>query len=302
MSKFLVVGSVAFDTLGLPSGRYERVVGGSATYASLAGSLFVPVRLVAVVGRDFPQSTVKKLEDRRVDTSGLEVTDGKTFFWEGEYASDFTSRTTLVTELNVFAEFNPKVPDSFRNTPFVMLGNIHPSLQLNVLEQIKKPSLVIADTMNYWIESTPKELRELLRRIDVLVINEEEARQLSGLHNIVQVAKVIRAMGPKTVIIKRGEYGAMLVDDQGIFSLPAHPVEHVVDPTGAGDSFAGGFLGFVAYSGATDPDTLRKAVIYGSAAASFCVQHVGIDGLLNINEQELRDRAESFRVTGHSGL
>lgn len=296
MSKMLVVGSVAFDTLRLPSGTHERVLGGSATYAGMAASLFVPVELVAVVGDDFPAEAVELLKSKKIDLAGLERTPGKSFFWEGVYSDNLSSRETLITELNVFADFDPKVPAAYQQTPYVMLGNIDPTLQMRVLDQVQGRRFVIADTMNYWIDSALDNLKAMLKRIDVLVINEEEARQLSGVHNIVRAAKDLHAMGPKCIIIKRGEYGALMFYQSELFVLPAHPTEDVVDPTGAGDTFAGGFLGFVAYSGNTDSSTLRKAVIYGSAVASLCVEGVGTSRLKTVTQQDLAARAERFRT------
>lgn len=292
----LVVGSVAFDTLRLPSGTHERVLGGSATYAGMAASLFVPVELVAVVGDDFPAEAVELLKSKKIDLAGLERTPGKSFFWEGVYSDNLSSRETLITELNVFADFDPKVPAAYQQTPYVMLGNIDPTLQMRVLDQVQGRRFVIADTMNYWIDSALDNLKAMLKRIDVLVINEEEARQLSGVHNIVRAAKDLHAMGPKCIIIKRGEYGALMFYQSELFVLPAHPTEDVVDPTGAGDTFAGGFLGFVAYSGNTDSSTLRKAVIYGSAVASLCVEGVGTSRLKTVTQQDLAARAERFRT------
>jgi sugar/nucleoside kinase (ribokinase family) len=299
MSSMLVVGSVALDTLHMPTGHFPRVLGGSATFAALAASLHCPVKIVGVVGEDFPKAGIALLERRGVDLSGLEVVPGKTFHWEGRYSPDLTSRESLSTELNVFADFHPKIPAAHRTTPFVMLGNIHPSLQIEVLEQIERPQLVIADTMNFWISGTPEELQKMLKRIDLLVINEEEARQLAGVHNIAKAARELRAMGPSRVVIKRGEYGALLFEDGDVFSAPAYPIEAVVDPTGAGDSFAGGLLGYVAAQGRVDGGTLRRGVIHGSVVASFNVEGISVERLSAVSADEVRLRYDGFAKLAH---
>lgn len=299
MSSMLVVGSVALDTIHVPSGTHEYVLGGSATFAALSGSFFAPVRLVGVVGEDFPDAHVAMFRERGVDVAGLEVAEGKTFHWEGRYSPDLTSRQSLCTELNAFGRFHPKIPDAFRDTPYVMLGNIEPELQLEVLDQVRNPELVVADTMNFWIEGKPDELAKVLRRTDVLVINEEEARQLAGIHNIVKVAHALLALGPRIVIIKRGEYGALLFEDDHVFSAPAYPVHEVLDPTGAGDSFAGALLGYIAARGNTRMQTLRRAVIYGSALASFCVEGIGVAGLLSVTRDGVDERFGAFRRLAH---
>lgn len=299
MSSMLVVGSVATDTIHNHLGTHPYVLGGSATYAALAGALFTPVQLVGVVGRDFPERGIELLKSRKIDTTGLEVVDGKTFHWEGRYSDDLTSRTSLKTELNVFADFHPKIPVGQRSTPYVMLGNIHPDLQVEVLEQIEKPKLVIADTMNFWISGTPKELARMLARIDLLVINEEEARQLAGVHNIAKAAKVLAGMGPKTVVIKRGEYGALLFTGTSVFSAPAFPVEDVVDPTGAGDTFAGGMLGYIAERDDVTPATLRRAVIFGSVVASYCVEGISVDRVATITRADIQQRFDAFARLAH---
>ncbi|MBZ0120421.1 MAG: sugar kinase [Sandaracinaceae bacterium] len=299
MSSMLVVGSVARDTIHNNQGTHPMVLGGSAVFASLASSFFVSPRMVGIVGTDFPDAEIEMLRRRGVDVSGLEVVDGKTFHWEGRYSPDLTSRESIKTELNVFGDFHPKIPEAFRDTPYVMLGNIHPSLQVEVLEQMRSPKLVIADTMNFWIEGTPKELAQMLGRIDLLVINEEEARLLGGVHNIAQVARKLLAMGPRVVVIKRGEYGALLFEGQRVFSAPAYPVEDVLDPTGAGDTFAGGMLGFLAQHGSADATTLRRAIIYGSALASFCVEGVSVSRLATVTQDELQRRYLEFARLAH---
>ena len=231
MSELLVVGSVAFDTIHNHLGSHARVLGGSAVYASLAASKLAPVRLVGVVGKDFPREAVDMLRNAGIDTGGLEVANGETFHWEGRYSTDLTSRETIQTDLNVFADFEPKIPAAFRNSPYVMLGNIAPQLQLHVLDQMESPELVIADTMNLWIDTALDALKELLKRVDILVINEEEARQLTGYHHPLAVAEALRTMGPETVIVKRGEYGALLFLEEDIFCAPAYPLKNVADPT-----------------------------------------------------------------------
>ena len=250
------------------------------------------MRLVGVVGKDFPREAVDMLRGRGIDTAGLEVANGETFHWEGRYSDDLTSRETIQTDLNVFADFNPKIPAAFRDSEFVMLGNIAPQLQLHVLDQVEKPKLVIADTMNLWIDTAIEPLKELLKRVDILVINEEEARQLTGFHHPLAVAEALRALGPETVIVKRGEYGALLFLDEDIFCAPAYPLKSGSDPTGAGDSFAGGFLGYLAENNHTD---LRQAVVCGSATASFCVQDVGIGALQDLSRERLDKRIQDFR-------
>lgn len=294
MSSMLVVGSVAFDTLHIAGKTHTKVLGGSATYAAIAAANFTQVQLVAVVGDDFPQSAIEMLKKRNVDLAGLETVEGKTFHWEGVYSDDLSSRETIRTDLNVFAEFQPKIPDSYRDTPYVMLGNIHPELQLQVLDQIAKPRLVVADTMNLWIEVARQSLDKLLKRIDVLVINDEEARQFSEEKNLIKAAKSIRKQGPSTIIIKKGEHGAMLFTDDKIFSLPAIPLDTVADPTGAGDTFAGAFVGYLARSEQGSNAALRKAVVYGSTLSSYCVEGVGTQSLESIRVENIYQRFQKF--------
>ncbi|MCB9709081.1 MAG: sugar kinase [Myxococcales bacterium] len=295
MTPVLVVGSVAFDTLHLPCGYYPKVAGGAALYAAVSGALFAPIRLVGVVGADFPPSFLELLTNRRIDLSGLEQRMGKTFHWAGRYSTNLASRETLSTELNVFADFAPVLPESFKDSEFILLGNIDPVLQLAVLEQIRKPKLVVADTMNYWIQGALPALRRTLQRVDVLVINEEEARELACTYNLVESARIMQTMGPKTVIIKRGEYGALLFHDGEVFSAPAYPLKEVRDPTGAGDSFAGALLGWIASCGSFDASVLRQAVIYGSAVASFDVEGVGPARLLHLSFNDIQHRYSEFR-------
>jgi sugar/nucleoside kinase (ribokinase family) len=294
-SPILIVGSMAFDDLELPSGNVRDVVGGSATYSALAASTFGPVRIVAVVGDDFPQATLESMRARGIDTEGVERASGRTFRWAGRYDVDLVHRTTLDTQLNVFAEFVPKIPRAYTSTPFVLLGNIHPALQLDVLEQVRAPKLVIADTMNFWIHGEPTKLAAMLRRIDVLVINDEEARELSGIHNISRAARDIQARGPKRLIIKRGEHGALLFDEQGIFAAPGFPLEEVVDPTGAGDSFAGGFIGYLAGNGDVSPLSLRRAMVHATATASFCVEAVGTTKVSSLTRADVAGRVTAIQ-------
>jgi len=303
MSRLLIVGSVAFDDLELPSGKHDNVWGGSASYAALAASLFTPVDLVAVIGDDFPESQLDTMRKHGVDTTGVERTRGKSFRWAGRYDATLSSRTTLDTQLNVFADFRPKIPAAARRAPFVLLGNIHPALQSEVLEQVEKPRLVVADTMNFWITGEPKALKKLLEHVDVLVINDEEARQLGDHHNVSRAAANIRKLGPKHLVVKRGEFGALLFDPEGTFFAPAYPLEDVLDPTGAGDTFAGGFLGYLAHvdatGGAIDRAAFRRAIVAGSALASFCVEDVGPKRLLTMTGQNLRDRLGAFKQLVH---
>lgn len=286
---------MAFDDLDLPSGNARDVVGGSATYSALAASAFAPVRVVAVVGDDFPEASLDAMRARGIDTTGVERASGKTFRWAGRYDADLVHRTTLDTQLNVFASFRPKLPDSYRETPLVLLGNIHPALQLDVLEQVRAPSLVVADTMNFWITGEPQALAAMLRRIDVLIVNDEEARQLSGIHNIRRAAKDILSRGPKRLVIKRGEHGALLFDEEGVFAAHGFPLEDEVDPTGAGDSFAGGFLGYLAAQRHVTPLALRRAMVHGTATASFCVEAVGTSKVGSLSADDLAQRVAAIR-------
>lgn len=297
----LIVGSLAFDDLEMPSGTFEDVLGGAATYSAITASLLTPVRLVGVIGNDFPAAAIEDLNARGVDTAGVERKDGKTFRWRGRYSHDLASRTTLDTQLNVFADFRPKIPAQFQATPFVLLGNIHPALQLEVLAQVKEPKLVVADTMNFWITGEPKLLEEVLSKIDLLVINDEEARDLSGIANMVKAAADIRKRGPSRLIIKRGEHGALYFDDAGVFFAPGYPLEEVVDPTGAGDSFAGGLVGYIARMGSLDHQTMRRAIYFGSALGSFCVEGIGPKRLLEVGQSDLGKRMDAFMSLVETG-
>lgn len=294
----LIVGSIAFDDLDMPSGNFRDVLGGAATYSSLAASLFAPARVVGIVGSDFPEPHLEALRTRNVDTEGVERVTGKTFRWHGKYSEDLSSRITLDTQLNVFADFRPKIPRAYRATPFVLLGNIHPRLQIEVLDQIERPRLVAADTMNFWISGEPDTLGELLGRVDLLVINDEEARQLSGIQNLCKAANEIRKRGPSHLIIKQGEHGALLFDKGGIFFVPAYPLEDVRDPTGAGDTFAGALLGYLARRGSSvdSPLALRRAMFFASALGSFCVEDIGPKRLMTLSRVDLTSRIEAFRA------
>ena len=294
----LVVGSIAFDDLEMPSGTFDNVLGGAATYSAFAASLLGPVRLVGVVGTDFEESHLGSLRARGVDTSGVERVQGKTFRWRGRYSEDLNSRVSLDTQLNVFADFRPKIPAAYKASPYVLLGNIHPALQCEVLDQVERPRLVAADTMNFWISGEAAALATLLKRVDLLMVNDEEARELSGIQNLSKAAADIRKRGPSKLIIKRGEHGALLFDDQGVFYVPAYPLDEVHDPTGAGDTFAGGLMGYVARCGGKDasPHLLRKAMFFASALASFCVEAVGTKRVAEVKEADLAKRLEQFRA------
>ncbi len=292
----LVVGSVALDSVETPFGKVKDALGGSAVYISVAASYFTaPVRVVGVVGGDFSRDHIKFMEDRNIDLDGLQVVQGgKTFRWAGKYHYDLNSRDTLFTQLNVFEKFDPVIPEGFQKSSYVCLGNIDPVLQRKVLGQIKKPRLIVGDTMNYWIETKPNELRETLKVIDVLVVNESEVRLLTKEPNLMKASKRIIKMGPRIVIIKKGEHGAVLVTEDTIFSAPAYPLENLYDPTGAGDTFAGGFIGWLAKTDDLSPENLKRAVIYGSAMASFCVEHFSLEGLKDLSTLKIRDRYRSF--------
>ncbi len=290
----LVVGSIAFDDLEMPTGSFKDVLGGAATYSALAASLLAPVRLVGIVGTDFDEAHLERLRARGVDTLGVERAQGKTFRWHGRYSDDLMSRVSLDTQLNVFADFRPKIPAAYKSSPYVLLGNIHPALQVSVLDQVDKPKLVAADTMNFWIKGEPKALAELLKRIDLIIINDEEARELSGIHNLVKAARDIMKRGPAKLIIKRGEHGALLFDEAGVSFVPAYPLEEVLDPTGAGDSFAGGLLGYLARYGIESRHSLRRAMYFAAALGSFCVEDIGPKRIAQITKGDLARRIDAF--------
>ena len=291
----LVVGSVAFDALESPYGKVERALGGAATYFAVAASFFTHVNLVGIVGDDFTEADARIFHGRTIDIDGLERAKGKTFFWAGRYSQNLNERVTLATELNVFAEFKPRLPEKYRDSKFVFLANIAPDLQRDVLHQVKKrPKIVALDTMNYWIERSNAELRETLKHVDILMINDSETRELSNEHNLLRAAKHIFKMGPTTLIVKRGEYGAMMVDKRGVFCVPAFPLEEPHDPTGAGDSFAGGFMGYLAGNGDKGDAALRRAMVYGSVLGSFAVEQFGLDRLRHLKRSEIHARARHF--------
>jgi sugar/nucleoside kinase (ribokinase family) len=294
----LVVGSMAFDSIRSPFGEVEKVVGGSATYFSLAASYLAPVRLVSVVGKDFPQHTVRMLSARSIDTKGLKVADGKTFRWKGYYEYDLNTAHTVETELNVFRDFAPVLPEEYRDTPYVFLGNIDPRIQMDMLSQVRNPRLVALDTMNYWIENSPGPLREAIGKADIVIFNESELREISGEYNLVKAARAVMSWGPTRVVIKRGEYGVLHVSDGTMFAAPAYPLETIFDPTGAGDSFAGGFMGYLASRDGSDPTEMdyRLATMFGSAIASFTVEAFSTERLENLSQGDIASRVDAFRA------
>lgn len=298
MHKLVVVGTVAFDAIETPFGKSDKILGGAATYIGLAASQFhADAAIVSIVGGDFPKKYLDLLEDRNIDISAIEVVkEGKTFFWSGKYRNDLNTRDTLDTQLNVLADFNPKVPEAYRDAAIVMLGNLHPAVQNSVIEQMTtKPGLIILDTMNFWMDNTLDELLQVIAKVDVITINDEEARQLTGEYSLVVAARKIQDMGPKYVVIKKGEHGALLFHGEEIFFAPALPLEEVFDPTGAGDTFAGGFAGYLAASGDWSFENMKNAVIYGSTLASFCVEKFGTERMEGLKESELYDRLQQFK-------
>jgi sugar/nucleoside kinase (ribokinase family) len=291
----LVVGSVALDSIETPFGSVQDAIGGSATFFAAAASLYCDVQLVGVIGSDFPEEQLGFLERRGVDLAGLDRCDGESFRWSGVYSYDLNSRETLETRLGVFADFQPKIPALFRDSEWIFLGNIDPVLQLDVLEQVHKPRLVAADTMNFWISGRRDELISLLGRVDLLMVNDSEARELSGDHNLLRAARWIQERGPEMVVVKKGEHGAILFTRDFVFYAPGYPLEEVFDPTGAGDAFAGGFIGYLARAGSTEPEHLRKAMIYGSAMGSFAVERFGVERFHDLTSREVHDRVCQFR-------
>jgi sugar/nucleoside kinase (ribokinase family) len=293
----LVIGTVAFDAIETPFGKTDKIVGGAATYASLAASYFYDkVKIVAVVGDDFPQSEIEDLNNHHINTDGLQVKAGeKSFFWAGKYHNDMNSRDTLITELNVLADFDPIIPESYQDCEYLMLGNLTPQVQQTVIKRLKdRPKLIVMDTMNFWMDIALDDLLETIKLIDVLTINDAEARQLSGEYSLVKAANKILQMGPKYLIIKKGEHGALLFGEGKIFSAPALPLEEVFDPTGAGDTFAGGFIGYIAKAGEVSFSTMKNAIIYGSALASFCVEKFGTEKIRNLSQEEIAARVNEF--------
>ncbi|MBP6072272.1 MAG: bifunctional hydroxymethylpyrimidine kinase/phosphomethylpyrimidine kinase [Flavobacterium sp.] len=299
MNKLLIVGTVAFDAIETPFGKTDKILGGAGTYIGLSAAHFnLQSAIVSIVGDDFPQEYIDLLTSKNIDISGLEVVQGgKTFFWSGKYHNDLNSRDTLATELNVLADFNPVVPQNFKNADVVMLGNLHPLVQSSVLDQMEvKPKLVVLDTMNFWMDCALPELLEVIKRIDVITINDEEARQLSGEYSLVKAAAKIHEMGPKYVVIKKGEHGALLFHNKDVFFAPALPLEEVFDPTGAGDTFAGGFAGFITQSENISFDNMKKAIIHGSNLASFCVEKFGTERMENLQKAEVQQRLKQFKA------
>ncbi|MGX7667703.1 PfkB family carbohydrate kinase [Flavobacterium pedocola] len=298
MNKLLIVGTVAFDAIETPFGKTDKILGGAGTYIGLSASHFnLKSAIVSVVGDDFPQEYIDLLKNKNIDISGLEVVQGgKTFFWSGRYHNDLNSRDTLDTQLNVLADFQPKVPADFKNADVVMLGNLHPLVQSSVLDQMEvKPKLVVLDTMNFWMDCALPELMDVIKRVDVITINDEEARQLSGEYSLVKAAAKIHTMGPKYVVIKKGEHGALLFNGKNVFFAPALPLEEVFDPTGAGDTFAGGFAGFITQSENISFDNMKNAIIYGSNLASFCVEKFGTERMEKLSKEEVATRLQQFK-------
>ena len=299
MNKLLIVGTVAFDAIETPFGKTDKILGGAATYIGLSAANFdnVDSAIVSVIGDDFPNAYLDMLSEKNINTSGIEtVKGGKTFFWSGRYHNDMNSRDTLDTQLNVLENFNPVVPEAYKESDVVMLGNLHPFVQLSVLEQMtKKPKLVVLDTMNFWMDCALEELKKVIAKVDVITINDEEARQLSGEYSLVKAARVIETMGPKYVVIKKGEHGALLFHNNEAFFAPALPLEEVFDPTGAGDTFAGGFTGHIASTGNISFENMKKAIIHGSNLASFCVEKFGTERMEKLSKIEVSSRLKQFK-------
>jgi sugar/nucleoside kinase (ribokinase family) len=293
----IVVGTMAFDAIETPFGKIDQIIGGSATYAAYAASNFIqPINQVSIIGYDFPEEEVTALKTRGVVMDGVEVVKNKkSFFWSGRYHEDMNSRDTLVTDLNVLADFDPRLPESYLDSEFVMLGNLQPTVQMNVIKQLKSPKLIVMDTMNFWMESAMPELEKVLEKIDVLLINDAEARQLSGQYSLVKASKTILAMGPKFLIVKKGEHGALLFHGDKVFFAPALPLEEVFDPTGAGDTFAGGFMGHLAKTKDISFENMKTAIVVGSAMASFCVEKFGPNRLKEISKEDIDKRLQQFR-------
>ncbi len=297
MSKLLIVGTVAFDAIETPFGKTDKILGGAGTYIGLSASNFdIESAVVSVVGEDFPQEYLDLLTNNNINIEGIEIVEGgKTFFWSGRYHNDLNTRDTLDTQLNVLANFDPKVPENFKDAEYVMLGNLHPMVQLSVLEQVENPKLVVLDTMNFWMDNTLEDLKKVIAKVDVITINDEEARQLSGEHSLVKAARIIADMGPKYIVIKKGEHGALLFHKEQIFFAPALPLEEVFDPTGAGDTFAGGFIGYLARTEDISFENMKSAIIYGSNLASFCVEKFGTERMQSLDRSDMNDRLNEFR-------
>ncbi len=302
MSKLLIVGTVAFDAIETPFGKTDKILGGAATFIGLSASHFdVDAAIVSVVGGDFPKEYIKMLEDRNINTDGIEVIEnGKTFFWSGRYHNDLNTRDTLITDLNVLADFDPKVPTDYLDADFLMLGNLHPAVQMAVIKQIPvRPKLVVLDTMNFWMDNTWDLLIEVIKKVDVITINDAEARQLSGEYSLARAAKKIQELGPKYVVIKKGEHGALLFNDDRVFFAPALPLEVVFDPTGAGDTFAGAFIGYLAKTKDISFENMRTAIMYGSNLASFCVEKFGTERMIDLSYDEISNRMFLFKQLTH---
>ncbi len=298
MSKLLIVGTVAFDAIETPFGKTDKILGGAATYIGLSAANFnVDSAIVSVVGEDFPQEYLDMLAARNIDISGIEIVkDGKTFFWSGKYHNDMNSRDTLATELNVLADFNPVVPENYKDAEIVMLGNLHPGVQMSVINQMtEKPKLIVLDTMNFWMDCAWDDLLAVIKKVDVITINDEEARQLSGEYSLVKAAQKIHEMGPEYVVIKKGEHGALIFNEGNIFFAPALPLEEVFDPTGAGDTFAGGFSGYIAKHEDISFESMKNAIIYGSNLASFCVEKFGTQRMESLTKEEITERLQQFK-------
>jgi len=299
MNKLLIVGTVAFDAIETPFGKTDKILGGAATYIGLSASFFnVKSAIVSVVGEDFPQEYLDMLTSRGIDISAIEIVKGgKTFFWSGRYHNDLNSRDTLDTQLNVLADFKPQVPENFKNADVVMLGNLHPMVQIGVLDQLTAtPKLIVLDTMNFWMDCALAELLQVIKRVDVITVNDEEARQLTGEYSLVKAAAKIHELGPKYVVIKKGEHGALLFHEKKIFFAPALPLEEVFDPTGAGDTFAGGFTGYIAQSENLSFKNMKNAIIYGSNLASFCVEEFGTQRMERLQKEEVTERLQQFKM------
>ena len=293
----LVVGTVAFDAIETPFGKTDKIIGGAATYASLAASYFIDkINLVSVVGDDFPAETIKQMNDHGINTRGLQIMEGqKSFFWSGRYHNDMNTRDTLATELNVLMSFDPTIPDSYQDCTFLMLGNLMPAVQMRVIERLNnRPKLIVMDTMNFWMDTAMSELMSVIAMVDVLTINDAEARQLSGEYSLVKAAQKILKMGPKYLIIKKGEHGALLFNNEQVFFAPALPLEDVFDPTGAGDTFAGGFIGYLARTKDVSFENMKRGIIFGSAMASFCVEKFGTERIIDLQQEEVEQRVQEF--------
>ncbi|MDA9251231.1 PfkB family carbohydrate kinase [bacterium] len=297
MSKLVIVGTVAFDAIETPFGKTDKILGGAATYIGLSSAQFdIDPAIVSVVGGDFLQSDIQMLESKGINTQGLEVVkEGKTFFWSGKYHNDMNSRDTLATELNVLETFTPVVPDSYKDAQVVMLGNLHPMVQMSVIEQMHDPKMVVLDTMNFWMDIALDDLKKVISKVDVITINDEEARQLSGAYSLVNASKIIMEMGPKYVVIKKGEHGALIFHEDEMFFAPAMPLAEVFDPTGAGDTFAGGFTGYLAKTGDYSFESMKRAIIYGSCMASFCVEKFGTQRMEHLTKNEIDSRLHKFK-------